>query len=111
MSNWVVAHIPDKFATTLRNYQAYRKGNLIVFVGERQSMIALEDFRADAGTHLAIHHRLRFPTWPEISEARYQYLPSDRFVYQVFPPKGGRFAMLPDCFHLWMPQKSSIIIV
>jgi hypothetical protein len=59
--------------------------------------------------HLSISHRTnehppepgRYPTWDEIKEARYRFLPPDITVAMILPPPGEYVNVHDTCFHLW----------
>jgi hypothetical protein len=43
----------------------------------------------------------RYPTWDEIKEARYKYLPAEITVALILPPLGEYVNVHPNCFHLY----------
>jgi hypothetical protein len=51
--------------------------------------------------HLSISNPNRYPTWDEIKEARYKFLPDNIFMVMVLPPKKNYVSLHPNCFHLW----------
>lgn len=51
--------------------------------------------------HLSISHRNRLPTYEELKEARYKYLPDVKYMAQIFPPKGEFVNVCETCLHLW----------
>ena len=51
--------------------------------------------------HMSISHPSRYPSWDEIRDARYKYLPENIFIIMVLPPKGNYVNVHPYCFHLW----------
>lgn len=59
--------------------------------------------------HLSISHRTnthppkpgRYPTWDEIKEARYRFMPADIYVAQILPPEEEFISVMDTCFHLW----------
>lgn len=51
--------------------------------------------------HLSISHTDRYPTWDEISGARYQFIPDEVTMVQVLPPRGDYTNVHPNVFHLW----------
>jgi len=56
----------------------------------------------DAGFwHLSISHPIRYPTFDEIRDVRYKYLPNEITVAMLFPPKEEYVNLHPNCFHLW----------
>ena len=51
--------------------------------------------------HLSISHGRRPPTWSEIKEARYGYLPQVKYAAIILPPKEEYVDVHPFCFHVW----------
>lgn len=64
--------------------------------GECYVMVGLE-----SGWHLSISHPMRYPTYDEIKEARYKYIPDDVYMAMIFPPQNEFVNIHPNCFHLW----------
>lgn len=50
--------------------------------------------------HLSISHPARYPTWDEIAEARYKFLPDALTFALYLPPKAEYVNLHPNCFHL-----------
>jgi hypothetical protein len=50
--------------------------------------------------HLSIAHRLRYPTWDEVAEARYRAIPDDVWMALHLPPRGEYVDLHPNCFQL-----------
>lgn len=50
--------------------------------------------------HLSISHQARYPTWDEIAEARYKFLPDALTFAMVLPPKGEYVNVHENTFHL-----------
>jgi hypothetical protein len=50
--------------------------------------------------HLSISHRLRYPTWDEIADARYRFIPDEVTVVMFLPPRREYVNLHPNCFHL-----------
>ena len=69
-----------------------------IFTMGRCSIIVTID---DGLWHLSISTPDASPSYKEIKEARYKYLPNDIYVAQIFPPKGGFVNVHPYCHHLW----------
>lgn len=59
--------------------------------------------------HMSIAHPGRYPTWEEISEARYQFVPNDVYMAMGLPPKHVYVNLHPNCFHLWEMQEFKTI--
>lgn len=55
----------------------------------------------DERIHMSISHPTRYPTWDEIKEARYKFVPDNKFMVMVLPPKANYVNVHPFCFHLW----------
>lgn len=56
----------------------------------------------DAGRyHLSISHQTRQPTYDEVKEARYKFLPDNVHMAMIFPPKSEFVNIHNFCFHLW----------
>lgn len=47
---------------------------------------------------------LRYPTWDEIKEARYRFLPLDLLVGMILPPQEEYVDVHETCFHLFELQ-------
>jgi hypothetical protein len=54
--------------------------------------------------HMSIAHPKRLPTWPEVHEARYRFLPEQMVVGMLLPPKADYVNKHQYCFHLWEIQ-------
>ena len=55
----------------------------------------------DGKFHVSISHKGRLPTYKEIKEARYQLIPNDKLMVQIFPPKEEFVNIHENCLHLW----------
>lgn len=51
--------------------------------------------------HLSISKPNASPSYNEIKEARYRFLPDDVYMAQIFPPKGEFVNIHPYCHHLY----------
>lgn len=51
--------------------------------------------------HLSISCRKNQPSYKEIKEARYRYVPDDVIMAQIFPPMREFVNVHPFCHHLW----------
>ncbi len=51
--------------------------------------------------HLSISRKDRLPTYDELKDARYQFLPDVEYAIQVFPPKSEFVNLHTFCLHLW----------
>ena len=60
----------------------------------------------DAGLwHLSISTRNCSPSYKEIKQARYTYIPDELYMAQIFPPKADFVNLHPFCHHLWQVNK------
>lgn len=73
--------------------------------GQLRTIVALES----TGWHLSISHVFpgerrdppgRYPTWDEIADARYAFLPEDVTMAMLLPPLDEYVALHPTTFHL-----------
>ncbi len=72
------------------NAKVYEEGKLTVMISK------------DAGMwHMSISHPGRYPTFDEIRDARYKYLPNEAMIAMLFPPKEQYINVHKNCFHLW----------
>lgn len=63
----------------------------------------------EAGWHLSISHRTnelrprpgRYPTWDEITDARYQFCPNEATMAMLLPPREEYVNLHETTFHLW----------
>ena len=79
------------------NAKWYQWGNVNVFV---------ENDGGKYGWHLSISTPHRNPTWEEIKEARYDFLPHDVTMAMIFPPTKEYVNIHEFCFHLYqIPNK------
>lgn len=90
-------------APGLRVYQRkVSDGHLSVLVGA-------EAAKNGPRWHLSISHRTngyppkpgRYPTWDEIKDARYRFMPGDITVAQILPPQDEYVNVAPTTFQLW----------
>jgi hypothetical protein len=51
--------------------------------------------------HLSIAHKNRYPSYDEIKQARYKFVPDNVTMAMLFPPKDQFVNVHPNCFHLW----------
>lgn len=70
--------------------KAYGLGECTIFVARELGLF-----------HLSISHPIRYPTWDEIHDARYQLLPDSICVAMLLPPKEEYVNLHSNCFHLW----------
>lgn len=96
-------------ATAAPNLRIWQKdvadGHLTVQVGAE----ILED---GPRWHLSISHRTnehpprpgRYPSWDEIKDARYRFMPGDINVAQLLPPQEQWISVHDTTFHLWQVE-------
>lgn len=65
--------------------------------GECRVLIGKEDTR----WHLSISCADRYPTWDEIRDARYLFLPNHIMAAILLPPKEQYVNLHPNVFHVW----------
>lgn len=74
----------------------FKWGDLVV-------VVCKEPIKQDGsmGYHLSISHANRLPTYEELKEARYKFLPDDLYMAQIFPPKKDFVNLHQFCLHLY----------
>lgn len=97
-------------APGLRIYQLnVADGHLTVLVGAETAG------RDEPRWHLSISHRTnehppkpgRYPTWDEIKDARYRFMPPEIYVAQILPPPDEYVNVASTTFHLWeIPEEA-----
>lgn len=55
----------------------------------------------DGKWHMSISTPNASPSYREIKEARYKYIPDDVYMAQIFPPREEFVDIHPYCHHLW----------
>ena len=71
--------------------------------GVLQAIVSIDDEHY----HLSISHRrangqhVRYPTWDEMTHARGELLPPDRWFAMYFPPSAAYVTEHPTTFHLF----------
>jgi hypothetical protein len=58
--------------------------------------------------HLSMSCPDRLPTYEEMKEIRYKYLPTVAYMAQIFPPLEEFVNVHPFTLHLWQVGKSEI---
>jgi hypothetical protein len=59
--------------------------------------------------HLSIAHPRRYPTWEEIKEARYRFVPDRVTMAMLLPPRREYINLHPNCFHLYELRETLIL--
>lgn len=85
-----VEHLPPAGMPPGAFLRAYRAGLLTCFVSREEGI----------GWHLSISHASRYPTWDEIADARYKFVPDEVTMAMMLPPRGEYVNIHPHCFHL-----------
>lgn len=73
----------------------YKEG--VFRMGRCNIIISIDDGK----WHLSISTRNASPSYKEIKEARYKFLPNDIYMAQIFPPKEEFVNLHPHCHHLF----------
>ena len=106
--NWYRVGPPDLMLAQFPGTRAYQcdlnDGHLSVFVGREPH----PDFDRPMW-HLSISHRTneerpqpgRYPTWDEIADARYRFIPDEVTVAMLLPPRAEYVNAHATTFHLW----------
>ncbi len=76
--------------------RAYRFGECFVLVGKEPTGVF-----GRKRWHLSISHPERYPTWDEIREARYRFIPDAVMVGMLLPPQKEYVNLHENCFHLY----------
>lgn len=66
-------------------------------MGRCDVIVAIENDR----WHLSISTPYCQPSYKELKEARYRFIPDDVVMGQIFPPKAEFVNLHPYCHHLW----------
>lgn len=80
---------PLLIAQGAKRCRMFRRGLLSVIV-------AVEEGR----WHISVAHPSRYPTWDEIKEVRYRFVPDDVTMAMLLPPRSQYVNKHPNCFHL-----------
>ena len=70
--------------------QIFKEGDLVI-------MVSIDD----GMWHLSISHKYRYPTFDEIRDARYKYIPDEITMAMIYPPKAEYVNVCSTYFHLW----------
>lgn len=58
--------------------------------------------------HLSISTPSASPSYKEIKEARYRFIPNDVTMGQLFPPREEFVNLHPYCHHLWEIKENEV---
>lgn len=53
------------------------------------------------GWHMSISHANHYPTWDEIRDARYEFIPDAIVMAMLLPPRAEYVNLQSNTFHLW----------
>lgn len=67
----------------------YQMGECIICVGK------------DEQWHMSISCKSRYPTWDEISHARYNLIPDEVTMAMLLPPMAEYVNIHPNTMHIW----------
>jgi hypothetical protein len=62
---------------------------------------ALRSREVDGLWHLSVSHSSRLPTWDEIADARYRFIPDRVHMAMMLPPRAEFVNVHPRTLHLW----------
>ena len=62
----------------------------------------------EGGWHLSMSHKNKLPTYEEMKDFRYKFLPNGINVCEIFPPREKFVNIHPFCRHLWEMPKDNI---
>lgn len=62
----------------------------------------------DGRWHISIAHPDRYPTWDEIKDARYQFVPDEIHMVMPLPPERFYLNVHRNAFHLWELQEIAL---
>jgi hypothetical protein len=91
--NWRVIETP--YPLELIGARTYVAGRLVCMVGREPR---------NGGPlvwHLSISHKYRIPTWDEMKDARYKFLPDDVNMAIMMPPRRMYVNVHATTMHLW----------
>lgn len=84
----------ERVETVVPGWKAYdapvSDGSLCVIVSKDDGM-----------WHMSISHTDRLPSWDEIADARYRFLPDRVTMAQLLPPRAEWVDVHPRTLHLW----------
>lgn len=106
--DWRRAPIPEMLRVASPGTRVWQRdvhdGHLSVLAGREPT----QD-RSRMVWHLSISHRTneatphpgRYPSWDEITEARYRFVPDDVTMAMLLPPRAEYVNVHATTFHLW----------
>lgn len=99
----------DEFLATASSAPNLRTYQRNVGDGHLTACVCAELGGSGPRWHLSISHRTnearpkpgRYPTWDEIKDARYRFMPAEIYVAQILPPPDEFISVMDTTFHLW----------
>ena len=89
MSDWRQVACPVPFC------KAFVWGDTSLFVGQEPT-----GKNGNRLWRMSIANRYRYPTWEEIKNARYKFVPDEVTMAMLLPPKSEYVNIHENCFHL-----------
>lgn len=102
---------PDEILKQSPYLRAYKSGVVYIFFSPKEEFGDRNFNNAVFGMHLSISCKNRYPTWREIKDARYHFMPRDQDAYMILPKAKDYINVHPNCFHIWMPIENTVITV
>lgn len=78
---------------------AFRVGDMALIVSHSEE---------EGGWHLSMSHKNKLPTYEEMKDFRYKFLPNGINVCEIFPPRERFVNIHKFCRHLWEMPKDNI---
>lgn len=88
MSKWTRKYEHDRLFPT--GTMVFQKNNLTAAVSIENNLY-----------HISLSHPTRLPKYEELKNARYELLPDNIFMAQIFPPSKEFVNKHKYCLHLW----------
>lgn len=82
------------------NMHGVQPGTTMYTMGKCRILISPPYIAQGIGYHMSISHTSRYPTWDEISHARYQLLPDNITMAMLLPPTEQYVNLHERTFHL-----------
>ncbi|MBO5740860.1 MAG: hypothetical protein J6R54_02610 [Bacteroidaceae bacterium] len=78
---------------------AFRVGTMVILVSHNDD---------EGGWHLSMSHKNTMPTYEEMKDFRYKFLPNGINACEILPPREKFVNRHPFCRHLWEMPKDDI---
>ena len=92
-----------KVKSSIMGTRAYEFGECFVMVG--RELIESGNYQ----WHLSISHPDRYPTWDEIRDARYRFVPDHVTMVMFLFPRAVYVNTYENCFHLWESNEKQVL--